>query len=454
MSKKFFGTDGVRGTVNTPKMSASLAMQVAMAMGKIIRDRGHSSRPQALIAKDTRLSGYTLEPAMVAGFTSVGLDVQLLGPMPTPAVAALTRSMRADVGVMLSASHNPFHDNGIKIFEATGYKITDEVEAQIEEYVERSRAESEHFLLCPSNELGRVRRLESLGRYIELAKASFPAQLRLEGLRLVVDSAHGAAYRAAPRALYELGAEVIEIGNAPNGLNINDEYGATSPKNLQLEVIKHGADLGIALDGDADRLILVDERGQVVDGDQIMAVLAKGLKRRGLLRGEGLVTTVMSNMGLERCLAAEGLKMERTKVGDRFVLERMRELGWNVGGEQSGHMILADYATTGDGLIAVLQVLAEMAERNLRASEVLDQFEPVPQLLKNVRFTGEQSPLDQDSVKTEIQVQETRLGDTGRVVIRKSGTEPLIRVMAEGDDRDLVAEVVNSICAAIQEATA
>ena len=451
MAQKLFGTDGIRGTVNSSKMTAPLAMHVAMAIGLRRREQGIAVRPEVLIAKDTRQSGYMLENAMVAGFTSVGFDVLLLGPMPTPAVASLTQSMRADLGIMLSASHNPYHDNGIKIFEATGYKIGSEIERQIELDVARMVDEGIQFAVCPPQEVGRVRRLEALGRYIELAKSSFPDHLSLNGLKVVIDCAHGAAYRCAPKALYELGAEIVEIGNAPDGTNINREFGATAPRNLQLEVIKTGADVGVALDGDADRLILVDERGQVVDGDQIMALLVKTLHRRDKLKGEGLVTTVMSNLGLERRLAADNFKMERTRVGDRFVLERMRALGWNVGGEQSGHMILSDYATTGDGLIAGLQVLAEMAETGLKASEVLDQFEPVPQLLKNVQYKGT-LPLDHQTVVAEIERQEARLRDTGRVVIRPSGTEPVIRVMAEADDRDVVQEAVDSICRAIEKA--
>lgn len=451
MAQKLFGTDGIRGTVNSSKMTAPLAMHVAMAIGLRRREQGIAVRPEVLIAKDTRQSGYMLENAMVAGFTSVGFDVLLLGPMPTPAVASLTQSMRADLGIMLSASHNPYHDNGIKIFEATGYKIGSEIERQIELDVARMVDEGIQFAVCPPQEVGRVRRLEALGRYIELAKSSFPDHLSLNGLKVVIDCAHGAAYRCAPTALYELGAEIVEIGNAPDGTNINREFGATAPRNLQLEVIKTGADVGVALDGDADRLILVDERGQVVDGDQIMALLVKTLHRRDKLKGEGLVTTVMSNLGLERRLAADNFKMERTRVGDRFVLERMRALGWNVGGEQSGHMILSDYATTGDGLIAGLQVLAEMAETGLKASEVLDQFEPVPQLLKNVQYKGT-LPLDHQTVVAEIERQEARLRDTGRVVIRPSGTEPVIRVMAEADDRDVVQEAVDSICRAIEKA--
>lgn len=448
---KLFGTDGIRGTINTPQMSAPLAMHVAIAIGMRRREQAGDFRPEVLIAKDTRQSGYMLENAMVAGFTSVGCNVQLLGPMPTPAVAAMTHSMRADVGIMLSASHNPYHDNGIKIFDATGHKISDKIERQIEADVLRMVTDGIGFAVCAPNEVGRVRRLEALGRYIELAKSSFPDHLDLHGMKVVVDSAHGAGYRCAPTALYELGAEIIEIGNKPDGTNINKDYGATAPQNLQQEVLRTGADVGVALDGDADRLILVDETGRVVDGDQIMALLTKTLAKRGHLQGDGLVATVMSNLGLERALVRDGFRLERTKVGDRFVLERMRTLGWNVGGEQSGHMILSDYATTGDGLIAALQVLGEMAETGRKASEVLSQFDPVPQLLKNVRYQGG-APLETESVIAEIARQEARLGNSGRVVIRPSGTEPVIRIMAEADDRALVDDVVDSICDAVKRA--
>lgn len=450
---KLFGTDGIRGTVNAHPMTSRIAMDVAVAAGHIFR-KHLTHRPTVLIAKDTRLSGYQIEPAMVSGFTSAGWDVLLLGPMPTPAVAALTRSMRADMGVMLSASHNPYKDNGIKLFGPQGFKLSDEVEAQIEATVERMGQEGPEFALAEPDKLGRVRRLDgAAGRYMELVKASFPDDLRLDGMKVAVDCAHGAAYRIAPRILYELGADVIEHAVEPNGLNINEQCGATAPKGLRLKVLETGADIGLALDGDADRLIVVDEQGRVIDGDQIMALIALNMKQTGRLQGEGLVTTVMSNLGLERFLEAEGMKLERTKVGDRFVLERMKALGWNVGGEQSGHMILSDYATTGDGMVAALQVLSVMVRQERKASDVLDMFAPVPQVLKNVRFSGT-NPLETPSVQEVITAVEADFGSSGRLVIRKSGTEPLIRVMAEGDDAKAVEQAVDRICDAVRKSAA
>jgi phosphoglucosamine mutase len=447
---KLFGTDGIRGTVNAHPMTSRIAMDVAVAAGHIFR-KNLTHRPTVLIAKDTRLSGYQIEPAMVSGFTSAGWDVLLLGPMPTPAVAALTRSMRADMGVMLSASHNPYKDNGIKLFGPQGFKLSDEVEAQIEATVERMGQEGPEFALAEPDKLGRVRRLDgAAGRYMELVKASFPDDLRLDGMKVAVDCAHGAAYRIAPRILYELGADVIEHAVEPNGLNINEQCGATAPKGLRLKVLETGADIGLALDGDADRLIVVDEQGRVIDGDQIMALIALNMKQTGRLQGEGLVTTVMSNLGLERFLEAEGMKLDRTKVGDRFVLERMKALGWNVGGEQSGHMILSDYATTGDGMVAALQVLSVMVRQERKASDVLDMFAPVPQVLKNVRFSGT-NPLETPSVQEVITAVEADFGSSGRLVIRKSGTEPLIRVMAEGDDAKAVQQAVDRICDAVRK---
>ncbi len=450
---KLFGTDVIRGTVNAHPMTSRIAMDVAVAAGHIFR-KNLTHRPTVLIAKDTRLSGYQIEPAMVSGFTSAGWDVLLLGPMPTPAVAALTRSMRADMGVMLSASHNPYKDNGIKLFGPQGFKLSDEVEAQIEATVERMGQEGPEFALAEPDKLGRVRRLDgAAGRYMELVKASFPDDLRLDGMKVAVDCAHGAAYRIAPRILYELGADVIEHAVEPNGLNINEQCGATAPKGLRLKVLETGADIGLALDGDADRLIVVDEQGRVIDGDQIMALIALNMKQTGRLQGEGLVTTVMSNLGLERFLEAEGMKLERTKVGDRFVLERMKALGWNVGGEQSGHMILSDYATTGDGMVAALQVLSVMVRQERKASDVLDMFAPVPQVLKNVRFSGT-NPLETPAVQEVITAVEADFGSAGRLVIRKSGTEPLIRVMAEGDDAKAVEQAVDRICDAVRKSAA
>ena len=444
MTRKFFGTDGIRGTTNSEPMTAQTALCVGMAAGAHFLRGDH--RHRVVIGKDTRLSGYMMESAMVAGFTSVGMDVVLLGPMPTPAVAMLTRSMRADLGVMISASHNPFADNGIKLFGPDGYKLSDADEHAIERRLEKGPK------LAKSELIGRARRIDDArGRYIHFAKSTFPEHLRLDGLKVVIDCANGAAYHVAPEALWELGAEVIPLGVSPNGLNINDGCGSTHPEVLQETVVSSGADVGLALDGDADRLIVVDEKGQRVDGDQLMALIALGLQGRGELRGGSVVATVMSNLGLERRLREVGLDLVRTKVGDRYVLEEMRGRGCNVGGEQSGHIILADHSTTGDGLIAGLQVLAALVEAQAPASELLRQFEPLPQLLKNVRFNSGE-PLKVDSVRKRIAAAEAELEGRGRLVIRKSGTEPLIRVMAEGDDPALVKRVVDDICEAVQSA--
>jgi phosphoglucosamine mutase len=444
MTRKFFGTDGIRGTTNREPMTAQTALCVGMAAGAHFLRGDH--RHRVVIGKDTRLSGYMMESAMVAGFTSVGMDVVLLGPMPTPAVAMLTRSMRADLGVMISASHNPYADNGIKLFGPDGYKLSDQAEQAIETRLERGPK------LAKSEMIGRARRIDDArGRYIHFAKSTFPENLRLDGLKVVIDCANGAAYHVAPEALWELGAEVIPIGVSPNGLNINQECGSTYPQALQETVVASGADIGVALDGDADRLIVVDEKGEIVDGDQLMALIALGLQRRGELKGDAVVATVMSNLGLERKLGDAGLKLLRTKVGDRYVLEEMRKNGCNVGGEQSGHIILSDHATTGDGLVAGLQVLAALVEGKAPASELLKQFEPLPQLLKNVRFNGG-APLELDSVRKRIAAAEAELEGRGRLVIRKSGTEPLIRVMAEGEDMALVQRVVDDICEAVQSA--
>jgi phosphoglucosamine mutase len=444
MTRKFFGTDGIRGTTNRDPMTAQMALSVGMAAGAHFLRGDH--RHRVVIGKDTRLSGYMMESAMVAGFTSVGMDVVLLGPMPTPAVAMLTRSMRADLGVMISASHNPFADNGIKLFGPDGYKLSDQDEQAIEKRLEEGPK------LAKSELIGRARRIEDArGRYVQFVKDTFPEHLRLDGLKVVLDCANGAAYHVAPEALWELGAEVIPVGVSPNGLNINDGCGSTHPQLLQETVVASGADIGLALDGDADRLIVVDEKGQIVDGDQLMALIALELKRRGELKGDAVVATIMSNLGLERKLGDAGLKLLRTSVGDRYVLEQMRKTGCNVGGEQSGHIILSDHATTGDGLVAGLQVLAALVEAKVPASELLRQFEPLPQLLKNVRFNGG-APLETDSVRKRIAAAEAELEGRGRLVIRKSGTEPLIRVMAEGDDPALVQRVVDDICEAVQSA--
>ena len=443
MTRKFFGTDGIRGTTNSEPMTAETALRVGQAAGAHFLRGDH--RHRVVIGKDTRLSGYMMESAMVAGFTSVGMDVVLLGPMPTPAVAMLTRSMRADIGVMISASHNAFADNGIKLFGPDGYKLSDEDELAIERRLEKGPT------LAKSELIGRARRIDDArGRYIHFAKSTFPEHLRLDGLKVVIDCANGAAYHVAPEALWELGAEVVPIGVSPNGLNINEDCGSTRPQLLQETVIASGADIGLALDGDADRLIMVDQQGQLVDGDQLMALIAIGLQSRGELRGNAVVATVMSNLGLERKLGEVGLKLLRTKVGDRYVLEEMRRSGCNIGGEQSGHIILSDHATTGDGLVAALQVLAALVEAKRPASELLRQFEPLPQLLKNVRFNGGKEPLETDSVRKRIAAAEAELEGRGRLVIRKSGTEPLIRVMAEGDDPEMVERLVEDICEAVR----
>lgn len=444
MVRKYFGTDGIRGRTNQGVMTAETAMRVGQAAGSYFRRGDH--RHRVVIGKDTRLSGYMMENALVAGFTSVGMDVIMTGPLPTPAIALLTREMRADMGVMISASHNPFADNGIKLFGPDGFKLSDEAELAIEAAMEQP------VELAAAEAIGRARRIDDArGRYIHAVKQSVSGVTSFDGLKVVVDCANGAAYQVAPSAIWELGADVITIGVTPNGTNINDGVGSTSLDAVKAKVVEEGADIGIALDGDADRLIVVDEKGRTVDGDQIMALIASRLAERGDLRGGGVVATVMSNLGLERYLAQQGLSLERTKVGDRYVLERMREGGFNVGGEQSGHMILLDYGTTGDGTVAALRVLASLVRSGKPASELLHQFEPVPQLLKNVRYE-KGAPLDAESVKAVIAEAEAELSGKGRLVIRKSGTEPLIRVMAEGDDGQQVERVVDRICDAVQAA--
>jgi len=449
MTRKLFGTDGIRGLANTDPMTAELALAVGQAAGRLFQQGAH--RPRVVIGKDTRLSGYMLEAAMQAGFVAVGMDVMLVGPMPTPAVAMLTRSLRADLGVMISASHNQYQDNGIKLFGPDGYKLSDEVEASIERMIEAgdvARAEPKA--------LGRAQRLDdAAGRYIEFAKATFPRGMKLDGLKVVIDCAHGAAYKVAPTVLWELGAEVVAIGVAPDGFNINRECGSTHVKALRQAVLQHDAHIGIALDGDADRLILVDEAGQVVDGDQLMAVVAEHFHNTQALKGGGIVATVMSNLGLERHLSNFGLALARTAVGDRYVVEHMREHGYNVGGEQSGHIILSDFATTGDGLIAALQVLAMVVEAGRPSSEVCRRFQPLPQVLRNVRFTAAgRHPLEDDGVKATIAAVEARLKRTGRLLIRKSGTEPVIRVMAEGEDQNLVENAVAEVVQALERVAA
>jgi len=446
MGRTFFGTDGIRGRANAGVLTAATAMKVGQAAGHHFLRGDHKHR--VVIGKDTRLSGYMMETALVAGFTSVGMDVIMTGPLPTPAVALLAREMRADLGVMISASHNPFADNGIKLFGPDGFKLSDEDELAIE------RAMSVEQALAQGEDIGRARRIEdSRGRYIHAIKQSLPSDVRLDGLKIVVDCANGAAYTVAPTAIWELGAEVVAMGVSPNGLNINDGVGSTSLDAIKERVVAEGADIGIALDGDADRLIVIDEKGEAVDGDQIMALIGSRLAASGELRGGGVVATVMSNLGLERLLNDLGLGLVRTKVGDRYVLEAMRAGGYNVGGEQSGHMILLDHATTGDGCIAALQVLAALVRSGKRASELLHLFDPVPQLLKNVVYAGG-NPLDDAQVQAAIADGEAELAGKGRLVIRKSGTEPKIRVMAEGDDAGQVERVVDDICAAVQAAAA
>ncbi len=446
-ARQLFGTDGIRGTANSHPMTAEIALRLGQAAGLLFTRGSH--RHRVVIGKDTRLSGYMIEPALTAGFIGAGMDVTLVGPMPTPAIAMLTRSLRADLGVMISASHNPFEDNGIKLFGPDGFKLDDATEIEIEELM----AGDMRGRMAPSASLGRAARLEdAAGRYIEAAKASFPRGLRLDGLRIVVDCAHGAAYRVAPTVLWELGATVIPVGVSPDGFNINRGCGSTVPEYLCAQVVEHGADLGIALDGDADRLLMADAAGELIDGDEILALIAQSWAAAGRLRGGGIVATVMSNLGLERFLANKGLVLDRTQVGDRYVAARMREAGMNLGGEQSGHVILSDFATTGDGLLAALQVLAVIVEQGRTAREACRVFTPVPQLLKNVRYAGP-SPLRVKRVQHAIAEGEAALAGSGRLLIRESGTETLIRVMAEADDEALVSRIVDELCETIAAAT-
>ena len=445
MAGRYFGTDGIRGRANKFPMTAEIAMKVGMAAGLSFQRGSH--RHRVVVGKDTRLSGYMIENALVAGLCAAGMDVFLLGPIPTPAVAMLVRSLRADIGVMISASHNPYHDNGIKLFGPDSYKLSDEIEQNIEAMLDQDVT----AMLADSDGLGRAKRVDGVhDRYIEFAKRTLPRSMSLSGLRIVVDCANGAAYKVAPAVLWELGAEVIPINVEPNGFNINQECGSTHPAGLQKKIHEVRADIGIALDGDADRVVIVDENGTIVDGDQIMGLIAQSWQQNGRLAGGGVVATVMSNLGLERFLAGLKLELHRTKVGDRYVVEHMRAHGLNIGGEQSGHIVLSDFSTTGDGLVAALQVLACIKRSNKPMSELSRTFEPVPQLLKNVRFAGGQ-PLEDAPVKAAIEEGRNRLGKTGRLVIRPSGTEPLIRVMAEGDDPQLVEAVVNDIVDVISE---
>ena len=446
MTTKLFGTDGIRGTANRGNMTAEVALKVGMAAALQFRNGDHRNR--VVIGKDTRLSGYLLEPALTAGFISMGMDVILVGPMPTPAIAMLTRSLRADLGVMISASHNPFQDNGIKLFGPDGYKLSDAVEAEIEDNVADGMSKN---MIAPSK-LGRAKRLyDAGGRYTEFVKRTFPRGQTLDGLKIVIDCANGAAYKVAPEVLWELGAEVIPVGVDPDGYNINKGCGSTDTDYMCSQVVSHGADIGIALDGDADRLMVCDEQGAMVDGDQIMALIAKNWLDRDLLKGGGLVATVMSNLGLEKYLNRIGLNLERTKVGDRYVVEHMRANGFNIGGEQSGHIVLGEHLTTGDGLMAALQILAVVVASDGPASKVTRLFDPLPQLLKNVRY-GIGQPLEDTLVKNAIKEGEARLSDTGRVLIRKSGTEAMIRVMAEGEDESLILSVVDNIVSAVEHA--
>ncbi|GBE42204.1 phosphoglucosamine mutase [bacterium BMS3Bbin10] len=446
MARNLFGTDGIRGTANAHPMTSEMALKVGMAAGTMFTNGDH--RHRVVIGKDTRLSGYMIESALVSGFTSVGMDVFQLGPMPTPAVAMLTRSLRADLGVMISASHNPYEDNGIKLFGPDGYKLSDAREMEIEALVENGPP------LAAPQDIGRAKRIDSAQeRYIEFAKRTLPRNIRFDGLRVVVDCANGSAYQVAPAALWELGAEVITIGVDPNGLNINKDCGSTDLGELRKKVREMRADIGIALDGDADRVMIVDEKGRVIDGDQLIAVMAKSWQDRGRLSGGGVVATVMSNLGLERYLEGLGLSLVRTPVGDRYVVEHMREHGFNVGGEQSGHIILSDFSTTGDGLVTALQILGVVTESGKRVSEICNRFEPLPQVLKNVRYKHGK-PLDDQEVIKAIDESKGKLGRAGRLVIRPSGTEPVIRVMAEGDDERLVGNVVNTIVDALKGAAA
>ncbi len=443
---KLFGTDGVRGKANQHPMTAEMALRIGAAVGRYFKPDSHGVH-RVVIGKDTRLSGYMFENALTAGLTSTGMNVLLLGPVPTPAVGLLTRSMRADLGVMISASHNPADDNGIKFFGPDGFKLSDAVEREIERLV------SEGVTPVEAPQIGRAKRIDDgRFRYIERVKSSFPRQMRLDGLKVVIDCANGAAYRTAPEALWELGATVIPVGTSPNGYNINDGCGSTHPQTAAEAVVAHGADVGICLDGDADRVILLDENGRVGDGDQFMGLMASRWAADGLLRGGALVATVMSNLGLERYLQGHGLNLERTPVGDRYVVERMRDGGFNLGGEQSGHIVMTDYATTGDGLMAGLQFLAELVRSGKPASEVLHVFDPVPQLLKNVRYTAGQTPLDAANVKGAIAAAEAQLEGQGRLLIRKSGTEPLIRVMAECEDEAALTAAVDHVVSAVEGA--
>lgn len=445
--KSYFGTDGVRGRANAFPMTPEVALQLGKAAGAYFRRGSH--RHTVVVGKDTRLSGYMIEYALIAGFTAAGMDVRTVGPAPTPAIALLTRALRADLGVMITASHNPYMDNGIKLFGPDGFKLADETELEIEALMD----DTAHGLAAEPGEIGQVAvYADAKGRYIEAAKAAFPRQLDLDGIKVVLDCANGAAYRVAPQALLELGADVLAISVTPNGENINFECGSTAPQAMARRVVETGSDIGIALDGDGDRLIVCDEEGRIIDGDQILARIAIDKQDQGILRGQGVVATIMSNLGLERCLESRGLSLVRTAVGDRYVVERLRSGGYNLGGEQSGHIVMTDHATTGDGLIAALQILAAMARTEQKVSSLLSMFAPSPQVTRNVHYTGS-SPLDYEEVQQARQAAERRLNGSGRLVLRKSGTEPLIRVMVEGDDRTFITSVVDELVSVIEKTT-
>ena len=449
MKRNLFGTDGIRGRANSFPVTPEIAMKVGMAAGRIFTCGEH--RHRVVIGKDTRLSGYMIESALVSGFTSVGMDVFQFGPLPTPAVSMLTRSLRADLGVMISASHNHYKDNGIKFFGPDGLKLSDEVEGKIESLMQNGLEDG----LAASEDIGRAKRIDDAqARYIEFVKRTFPRRLTLEGMRVVVDCANGAAYRVAPTVFWELGAEIVALGVSPDGMNINDECGSTFPDAMCKKVLETRANLGIALDGDADRVVMCDENGKLIDGDQVLALIARSWSKSGNLKGGGIVGTVMSNIGLERHLKTLGLSLCRSSVGDRYVIEKMRDGGFNVGGEQSGHIILSDFATTGDGIVAALQVLAVLAEEGVCASEAANIFEPAPQILENVRFRKGRSPLSDEKVLSCIEAGQARFNGNGRLLVRKSGTEPVIRVMGEGDDEELLREVVNEVVAVIRKAAA
>ncbi|QNT79041.1 phosphoglucosamine mutase [Entomobacter blattae] len=446
-ARKYFGTDGVRGTANIHPMTIEIAQKLGQAAGVYFAGNNKARKHRVLIGKDTRLSGYMIETALTAGFLSTGMEVTLVGPMPTPAIAMLTRSLRADLGVMISASHNPYADNGIKLFGPNGFKLSDATEAEIEALMQEDLTGK----LAQPESIGQAVRMgDAAGRYIESVKSSFPRGLRLDGLKIVIDCANGAAYKVAPTALWELGAEIIKIGCDPNGTNINKECGSTFPQTLCKAVVEHKAHIGIALDGDADRILVSDEKGQLIDGDQLLGLIACFWKKRGQLAEDVVVATVMSNMGLERYLKTLGIKLVRTPVGDRYVSETIRQIGTNLGGEQSGHIVMSDFATTGDGLLAALQILAVVVRSKAPVSEICNVFRPFPQKLHNIRFSGS-NPLENPKVQAKAEEMSKNLGNKGRILLRKSGTEPVIRIMVEAEDRALVEESVQTMIEVIEQ---